>query len=204
MKRFFFAIFLLPLVLGSCGSSDQTDQETDQTDTLQSVTTDINETFIVNEDSGTDLFTHEDGHFQIRFPGTPTESSDIVPTDVGDIEMVTLLYEKSATEVYMVAYSDYPSSMVSASSPEGLLNSAKEGALNNLEILVTENEQNISINDFPGISFRGNNGTYYVQYEMFLVGNRLYQVGILRDGSYVPEDKANAFFSSFKLTNVPD
>jgi len=36
---------------------------------------------------------------------------------------------------------------------------------------------------------------------MYLVENRLYQIGVVRDGSYVTQDRADTFFGTFELTD---
>lgn len=147
-----------------------------------------------------DNFTSGDGNFTIIFPGEPTASSQAVPTDVGDIQMSSYMYEKSSKEVYMVAYSDYPKKYVDGSNPEELLEGGKSGAMESLGILSTEIEEKIAIDGNPGLFFQANNGSYYVAYEMYLVDNRLYQIAILREGSYPPQSDIDLFTKTFALT----
>lgn len=142
----------------------------------------------------------EKGNFSIDFPGTPTVSEDIVPTDVGNITMYSYMYEKSVTEAYMVALSDYPSEMVAMSDEGDLLDGGKNGALESLGISKLDEEKDIELKGgHPGKYFKGTNGTYYVVYKMYLVKNRLYQVAVLKDGSYPMGKEFDAFMSSFKL-----
>ncbi len=141
----------------------------------------------------------ETDEYSLVFPGEPTKESSVVPTDVGDITMFTLMYEKSVDEVYMLAYSDYPVEDVSEADSESLLDGGKDGALKSLGISGTETNEEIEISGHPGIRFTGNNGQFYVNYIMVLAENRLYQVAILRDGSYASSKKTKKFFKSFKL-----
>lgn len=153
------------------------------------------EEFITQDDT----FKSIDGNFKIKFAGSPTKDASKVETEIGDIEMVTYIYEKSLTEVYIVAYNDYPSVMVEMSDPSNLLEDAKGGSLNELGILSLEIDEEIEKDGNPGIHFKGNNGKFYVDYQMYLVKNRLYQIQILRDGSYAAEENSSEFFSSFEF-----
>ena len=147
------------------------------------------------------LYTSEDGKFSVNFSGaSPVQNSTNVPTDLGDIEMVSFIHEKSATEAYMVTYSDYPSDYVnSAEGGEELLDAAKDGALRNLGIKTTEEEKKITLDSYPGLFFTGNNGQYFITYKIYLVGSRLYQVAILRDGSHATKNSIDTFMDSFSL-----
>ncbi|NRA12428.1 MAG: hypothetical protein HRT57_10795 [Crocinitomicaceae bacterium] len=157
----------------------------------------------VEEEEEHNLFVSEDGNFSINFlEGTPAISSSKVPSDLGIIEMNTFMYEKSVTEVLMVAYSDYPSTKVNEDDDaDRLLEGGKNGALTNLNILSPDSEKAIELDGHPGIFFTGNNGQYFVTYEMYLVNNRLYQIAILRDGSYASKEDRDTFLGSFKLSS---
>ena len=154
----------------------------------------------------TELFTSADGKFSVNFFGASlVQNSTNVPTDLGDIEMVSFIYEKSVTEAYMVTYSDYPSAYVnSAEGGEELLDAAKDGALRNLGIKTTESERKIKMDGYPGLFFTGNNGQYFITYKIYLVGSRLYQVAILRDGSYALQNSIDTFMNSFSLLKSDD
>ena len=143
----------------------------------------------------------EDGHVKIDFlGGSPTDNVSTLPTEVGDVEMHMFMYEKSVTKAFMVAYCDYPSEMINESEgAQGLLQGAKNGALTNLGITEPEQEKIIELDSHPGLFFTGSNGQYYVTYEVYLVNNRLYQVAILRDGSYASKEDVKGFIGSFEL-----
>lgn len=137
--------------------------------------------------------------FELTFPGKPSESSDVVPTDVGDIDMTSFLYEVSPQEVWMLAYSDYPPKYVDGSNSEELLQGGKNGAMESLGIYNTDTDKNVDVQGNPGLEFSATNGTYFVNYKMVLVGSRLYQVAILKDGKYTDKKKVKNFFKSFKV-----
>jgi len=40
-----------------------------------------------------------------------------------------------------------------------------------------------------------------MEYQMYLVGNRLHQIGAVRYGIYVTQDRVDEFFGTFELTD---
>jgi len=183
MKKMKFNLVALSFLLLSCGSvnNEQAAAIANQLDSALAGNSAIEEENSIPEEG--DLFTSKDGKFKINFSGTPTESSDIVPTEVGNIEMTSFMYEKSATEAYMVAYNDYPSEMVKNSSVDDLLDGAKNGSSSSLGITQFDIDKKMEIEGNPGRHFKGTNGAYYAEYKLFLKGNRLYQIALIRDGS---------------------
>ena len=143
-------------------------------------------------------YTSEDGKFKIAFPGTPTLASDTVSTDAGIIEMKSFTYEKSATEEYMVAYSDYPSEIVKKSDPETILKGAKQGVISSQNATI-EKEEKITLDENPGYYFTAVKDSYHMCYKIFLRQNRLYQILMLRDGAYPSKEAMDAFMGSFEL-----
>lgn len=141
----------------------------------------------------------EDGYFKLSFPGEPTRNSEIVPTEVGDITMVSYMYEQSSTQVYMLAYSDYPSKYVYESNAADLIDGGRTGALESLGITTTETLEDLKLKGHPGQEFTANNGQFFVRYRMYLVNNRLYQLACLSDGSYSDEKTFAKFVKSFKV-----
>ncbi|MGB1248776.1 MAG: hypothetical protein ACPG4Z_07805 [Chitinophagales bacterium] len=150
--------------------------------------------------SSNEIFVSEDNSFQIQFPVSPERSVEVVPTEIGDIELVTYMYEQSLTKVYMVAYSEYPSLLVQMSNDEDLLIGGKEGALGSLGIYTLDEEKDLEMDGNKGMYFKGKNtDNFHVEYEMYMNGNRLYQIAIMEDGSYPSEPEDKAFFETFEF-----
>ncbi len=149
---------------------------------------------------GAKKFKDVEGKFEIKFAGTPTITSDEVDTDLGKIQMKSFMYEITSEEVQMVAYNDYPKDMITEDSRAEMLEGGKSGALSSLGIENLDVDEEITLGKNKGIRFEGNNGTYYVKYNMYLIENRLYQVAILKTESYPDKSTSDAFFKSFKLT----
>ena len=185
----FLNLLLIATVMVSCGGNQNTMDALNKLDSLSKS---------MNQSSLTDKYMSKDGSFKISFPGTPTVSSENVPTEAGNIEMKLFTYKKSATEAYMVVYSDYPSEMVKASDPETLLNGAKEGALSNQSVTL-ESEKKITLDGNPGYYFTAKKDSYYMCYKIFLKENRLFQILMLRDGNYPSQENIDAFIGSFEL-----
>jgi len=207
MKKILLSTATISLLLFSCGevNYDKNSKDIDQADGVIEDNSIVDENTVnkeIEETSEKDLFYSEDGKFKIDFFGNnPKASTEMVPTEVGNIEMSMFMYEKSATEAYMVAYNDYPSEMVKNSSVDDLLDGAKNGSSSSLGISTFDIDEDLKIEGNPGRHFKGNNGSYYAEYKLFLKGNRLYQIALIRDGSYNTPERTEAFFGSFKLVD---
>lgn len=182
----FLPLFLIAAILVSCGGSKSSLDALSQLDSL-------------SKTLESTKYTSPDGSFKINFPGTPTVASENVPTEVGNIEMKSFTYEKSVTEAYMVALSDYPSELVAASSPDSLLQGAKEGALSS-QGATLESEEKITLDGNPGYFFKAKKDSYHMCYKIFLKENRLFQILMLRDGSYPSQEDITGFIDSFEFT----
>jgi hypothetical protein len=186
----FLSLLAMAIVLMSCGGNKT---NLDALNKLDSISNALKES-----STNTEKFSSVDGKFKIAFPGTPVLSSENVPTEVGNIEMKSFTYEKSATEIYIIAYSDYPSELVKQSDPETLLNGAKEGALTNQQATLKSDEK-ITLDGNPGYYFTAVKDTYHMCYKIFLKENRLYMMLMLRDGDYPSKDAIDGFIGSFEL-----
>lgn len=141
-----------------------------------------------------------DGKFKIMFPGEPIRTEEKVPTDVGEITMVMFMFERNQAEAFMVAYSDYPAEMIQGLDPYQLLDGSKNGLLSNIGA-TEQNLKKFIIKSFPAISFEGKGTTFCTSYLLVLRNNRLYQVGILKSGSFPSKKDVKSFVGSFELTD---
>lgn len=155
--------------------------------------------------SAQDTFTSQEGGFSVAFPDgypSPKVDSSDVSTRIGALKMYTFLAERNDAAC-MVAYSDYPEDAFDGASVSALLDSARNGALNNVNGKLIK-QKSITINGHPGRSvyFRGKSGgtTIYGRFDYYLVEPRLYQIGYmaLRQKSIDTREVKN-YFSSFRL-----
>ena len=71
-------------------------------------------------------------------------------------------------------------------------------SLNDLEAIT---EEEVSLDYHSGLRFKGVAESLHIEYQMYLVENRLCQIGIVRDGSFATQDRAYRFLGTFELTN---
>lgn len=140
----------------------------------------------------------QDGRFKIGFPGEPTVFTEKVPTEVGELDMTSFIWEKYSGEAYMASFTDYPAGLLKGVQPEELLQSAKDGILENMQTRPSAEEPR-KLGDYPGMYFKAANDDISVVYLMYMVDNRLYQLVVSRSGQYPDEDAANTFLLSFEL-----
>jgi hypothetical protein len=138
------------------------------------------------------------GKFQLFFPGEPQYSYQDLETAVGSIRMYQFIYEDVAGDAYMLSYVDYPASVIAAADKNELLKSAAGGFIGHLG-LTLQSEVKINYGDHHGLMFYADNGEIYSVMRDFLVGNRLFQIGILKYGA-ISVEMENNFFDSFVIT----
>jgi len=207
MKSILTIIVAASVMLVSCGGGDSLTAElNDLANELdkanEELEANLDEAIITEEVISSDLYESEDGRFKINFlGGTPDVSSQAIPTELGDIEITMFLYEKSITEAYVLGYNDYPSAIVEAGSTIEMLEGGKDGVVNSMGITQFDLEEEVSLDGHSGLHFKGVAGTLHIEYQMYLVNNRLYQIGIVRDGSYATQDRVDAFLGTFELTD---
>lgn len=196
---------LLPVAAGavllfSCSSpADDLQAELDKIDIENSIeqAMDEAETALAEDED----FVSEDGKYSINFPGTPVGTDQKEPTAVGDIVIHMDMYEKSATEVFMVGYNDYPSELVEMSDPKEMLVGGIEGAKSSMGCDVEDFREMGELDGNPTIELKARStaSNYHVHYFCVMRNNRLYQVGILRDGSYPSKKDVENFTRTFEL-----
>jgi hypothetical protein len=177
------AILCLLVSATSCGSSKKEGEGSDKSPSAE---------------SNVKKFSSTDGKFMIHFDAAPQETNQKIPTPAGDIDTHMFVYQKSATEAYQVAYSDFPSEVVKAQNPDTLLMNSMNGAASNVKAKITE-QKKMEVNGNPGIWFLCNADQLYFTYKIILVGNRLYQINMIRDGSPASEESVKGFMDSFEL-----
>ncbi len=142
--------------------------------------------------------------FQINFPSQPKVSSSMISSNQGQIELNTLSVDFSVTKAYWASYSDYPSAFIGMKPAYQVLTDARQYIVEHLgsgtvfEVLSDTLRQ-----DYPALRFRARDGHFHAVYELILVENRLYQLGVLRDGKYPQAADYDRFFDSFQLLDLP-
>jgi hypothetical protein len=206
MKTILTTCIAASMVMASCGGGDSltaelnnlaNELETNNKALEGSIEETAEEATIPSE-----IYESEVGRFKVNFLGAaPDVSTQSIPTELGDIEITMFLYEKSITEAYIIGYNDYPSAIIEAGSTDEMLAGGKEGVANSMGITQFDLEEEVSLDGNAGLHFKGVAGALHIEYQMYVVGNRLYQIGIVRDGSYAKQDRVDTFLGTFELTD---
>ena len=206
MKTILTTCIVASMLMISCGGGDSLTAElnnlANELETNNKGLEGSIEETVVEATIPSEIYESEDGRFKVNFLGaTPEVSQEVIPTELGNIEITMFLYEKSMTEAYIIGYNDYPSAIVEAGSTAEMLAGGKEGVVNSMGVTQFDLEEEVSLDGHSGLHFKGIAGTLHIEYQMYLVENRLYQIGVVRDGSYVTPDRADTFFGTFELTD---
>lgn len=145
-------------------------------------------------------FTSAAGKFSVSMPGTPKEQKMEVPSPIGAIQFY-LFTGRDRNYEFVASYNDYPASVVSQGNVEKMLDGARDGAVGNINGKL-QSEKKITLKNFPGreIHVLTPDGKAALKYRIYLVGNRLYQVGIVSTNPFQETEKTNQFFESFSVT----
>ena len=206
MKTLLITCVLASMLMVSCGGGDSLTAElnnlANELETNNKGLEGSIEETAVEATIPSEIYESEDGRFKVNFLGaTPEVSQEVIPTELGNIEITMFLYEKSMTEAYIIGYNDYPSAIVEAGSTAEMLAGGKEGVANSMGVTQFDLEEEVNLDGNSGLHFKGIAGTLHIEYQMYLVENRLYQIGVVRDGSYVTPDRVDTFFGTFELTD---
>ncbi len=148
-------------------------------------------------------FKSEAGAFSVQLPGTPVEKTEPVNVaKLGTINMVTYTLEQK-DGAYMAAYNDYPYGLFEQTTPDKVLDGARDGAVRNVQDGKLVSEQKIELDGNPGrdIVAEGmqQNITFVVKARIYLVKYRLYQAMAILPKEQSSSIDAAKFLDSFKL-----
>lgn len=147
-------------------------------------------------------FSSQAGGFSILLPGTPVEQVSTVNTAAGpfDFHLFSLDTFGEKGIAYTVAYSDYPESIFKASTPETILNSARDGVLSKMQgELIRDQATAIDGHTGKELSIRSDDGEFVIQARMFMVERRLYQIIVEAVKERAASRDVARCFESFKL-----
>ena len=199
MKKLYFPFIVSGMLLmTACGSSDKS------ADNTSSEVSKEDADRYAKEIADWIDFSDNDGAFSVKLPGKPTPNSQTQPTAVGNIKIEMFLYEESATKAYMVGYNDFPSAMMEDADQElleSMIDGGLDGVKNSIGLDVVDEIKEVRLGEAYGKMIKAKSTTsgLHLHYKAYVHKNRLYQVGVMRDGSYPVDAKTEAFFGSFKI-----
>ncbi|MDB4679738.1 MAG: hypothetical protein P8M30_20790 [Planctomycetaceae bacterium] len=144
------------------------------------------------------------GNFQAILPGEVDYSASKVDTEIGQIDLHSFSVEANEGNVaYFVFYSDYPEGTDEETDPIVLLQNARDGVVG--EGSRQTREEKIQVGDHPGLEFDFVQGTgaqkTYGYWRLYVVKNRLYQIGIISIDEPGVDHKIKTIYGSFDLLN---
>lgn len=185
-KKFIVLLSTSLLLFTACGGGEK--DKKDAADTKTAVSTEVKP------------FVSKEGKFSISFPGEPEVAID--PIAIGDgssINMTSFTYQPNEKSVFLLAYADYPVASIEKIKARDVIKNVQSGNLSSFGIDKAEEEKEVDYGDSPGLLYRaGKSGSYLVS-QIYLVGNRLYQIELLSETSYPTDEQVKAFIDSFKL-----
>lgn len=144
-------------------------------------------------------FSSPEGGFSARLPGTPHKVTHRLESPAGllDIHVFTLEQPKIT---YIMSYSDYPAPALKDRNPEEILTNARQGAVTRVQGRLLA-EKPITHNQLSGreILIEVPDGRHEVRLRLFLVNQRLYQVGVATPQGGTQEPEVTRFLESFRL-----
>ncbi len=183
--------------LTACEAKLFPEEETDSyDDTAYDYESDYNyeDDYDYDYDYDIDPYVSVEGGFSIKFLGVPDFSVEPIETDYGFFDMNFYTYEDSSYKAYMLAYIDYPGELFEDKDVDLILEDVVSGMMEGMNIDYTGD---LSKDGYPGKAVSANNGEMYMDADIFLVGNRLYQIAVVDFYSYAID--SFEFLDSFEL-----
>jgi hypothetical protein len=142
------------------------------------------------------------GKFSVALPDKPTEKTNKLKTDTGEVEVHMFLLDLK-DRVYLVSYNDYPADSV-GTKVESVLDGVVEGNAKAIKGKVVSSERiKFGKKEYPGrdirIEFGGEKKNIY-RARVYLVGDRLYQVVALGPDEFTKSKEVDEYFKSFAIT----
>ncbi|GAX38564.1 hypothetical protein [Nodularia sp. NIES-3585] len=124
------------------------------------------------------VFTAPDRRFSVLMPGKPDRNTEIQKTYMGEINLEIFVAEPPKQEVaYLVVYNDFPYSYAQMTSPQTILNNARDMALKTTKSNLISQRNIRSSNGHPGKEIEYvNAGGKITRSRMYVAEGRLYQV----------------------------
>lgn len=152
------------------------------------------------EDAKSVKFTSKAGKFSVTLPEKPSEKTQTIKSDVGELEMHMFIVA-STEQVYLLTYNDYPGDSLDEEAHK-VLDKVIEGNQKSLKGKVTMDEKiTIGKKKYPGRDIRIEQADKKQVYraKVFLAGNRLYQVVALGPDEFVKSKSVEEYLKSFAI-----
>lgn len=145
--------------------------------------------------------TSKEGRFSVVFPGKPDTGVTQANSAEGTRKVTSTLAKKGSDD-FGVTWSDFPTSFLAAG-PTAVLEQVRDKVVGDVKGTLVSSEP-ITLDGKPGLAVEANvptgptKGTYVVRF--YLVGNRMYEVLVIRNDPKADTTPMTDFFDSFELT----
>lgn len=177
------------LVFTACGATNTDEKAVNKTAKVETA------------DVGLNPFVSQEGNFSINFPGKPTVGVDNIGKDQGlSLNMTTYSYEPNDTDGFAVSYTDVSTDVIKKEDAQSYLKEEQTGLLETFGIKTPEEEKQVDYDGkYPGLRYKANISGMYIVAQTYVVGSRLYQIEMLKKGSYPTDEEVKNFTDSFKI-----
>ncbi|MBI5077084.1 hypothetical protein HZB94_01765 [Candidatus Falkowbacteria bacterium] len=143
-------------------------------------------------------FEAKDAGFSILLPGKPTADSKTVDSAIGPLILNTFELNKGDT-YYVISTTDYPASVFEGTTLDELLDSSRDGAVQNANGTLVK-EEKITIDKYSGrqleVSVAGNQT---IKAKLALAEKRLYQIVIVGPALKMNSPEISQVLDSFLI-----
>lgn len=198
LSRLLAAVATLALIAAACAGQQKTDNQ-QATSTIEEIP---NEGGAPAADPASMFATlnAEEG-FSVKMPGQPQVQRQKVTIPAGEVATAAYSLQTPEGVIYSVSIADYPEKVVAARPPEAFLNEGRDGLTNQLKGTVS-NEEEVTVDGYPGKSYTVSSPNGEVRARNYLVGPRLYTMLVLYNPS-IGAPGADDFLGSLALVNPP-
>jgi hypothetical protein len=203
LSRLLAAVATFALIAAACAGQQKTDNNKEATSTIEEVPNEGGE--VGGHEAppaGPQLTTvnAEEG-FSVKMPGEPKAQRQKVTIPAGEVATAAYSLQTPEGVIFSVSTADYPEKVVAARPAEAFLNEGRDGLTNQLKGTVS-NEQEVTIDGYPGKAYTVSSPNGEVKARNYLVGPRLYTLLVLYNPS-IGAPGADEFLGSLALVNPP-
>ncbi len=201
LSRLLAAVATLALIAAACAGQQKTDNQ-QATSTIEEIPNEGGDTGAPQADPASQLTAvNADEGFSVKMPGQPQVQRQKVTIPAGEVATAAYSLQTPEGVIYSVSIADYPEKVVAARPAEAFLNEGRDGLTNQLKGTVS-NEQEVTVDGYPGKSYTVSSPNGEVKARNYLVGPRLYTMLVLYNPS-IGAPGSDEFLGSLALVNPP-
>lgn len=144
-------------------------------------------------------FRSDEGRFSVSMPEKPASHTSTMETPQGRFVQHVFIASPYPL-VCMVAYTDFPKQTLVANDVDGFFDSIRDQFIKEVSGKLAS-ESSVSLDGHPGREIKAHMFSGELRLRVFLVGDRMYLVSLMKmDKAFESDEAAKRFFGSFKLT----